>query len=298
MRLLHFSDVHVQDPIWSMPMRELLSKRLVGAANLWLRRERLFRAVPQKLEALDRFRRAHAVDAVLCTGDLTALGTEGEHRAARASMQPFADAPYGLALVPGNHDLYVRDALEDGRFERHFGDLLTSDRPDHAVDGRYPFVRHLGEGVLVVGLNSARPNPSPLVSSGAIPAVQLRQLAQILDEYRHALTIVMTHYAPFTRAGLPDSHHHGLDNAAALLAICTRPNVVVIHGHIHHRYAHRAALGNPWLFCAGSATHAGREGLWFYEIEGRGVRATPGSFEGSDYRLDSTAAVQWCWTPA
>lgn len=294
-RLLHFSDVHVQDPVWSMPMRELMSKRLVGAVNLWLRRERLFRAVPAKIDALDRFRKENAVDAVLCSGDFTALGTEGEHRAARAAMQRFLDAPAGLALVPGNHDLYVRGNLEHTRFGRHFGDLLTTDRPEHAVDGPYPFVRLIGDDVAIVGLNSARPNLMPFVSSGVVPPHQTQQLVKILDEFRDRLCVVMTHYAPLTKAGRPDAPHHGLDNAVELLAICTRPNVVLIHGHIHHRYCLQATDARPWLFCAGSATHQGREGLWMYEIEGQHVRATPGCFRDTRYHLEPEQAVQFDW---
>jgi len=294
-RLLHFSDVHVQDPIWSMPMHELMSKRLVGAVNLWLHRERLFRAVPEKLAALDRLRLAQAVDAVICTGDFTALGTESEHRAARAAMEPFTKAPYGLSLVPGNHDLYVQDAVDDARFERHFGDLLGSDRPDAVVDGAFPFVRLVGNTIAIVGLNSARPNPMPFESSGIVPSAQLQTLVKLLDEYKERLCIVMTHYAPLTKAGRPDSAHHGLDNARDLLAICKRSNVILLHGHIHHRYSHAATAEHPRLFCSGSATHRGREGLWMYEIEGPRVRAIPGRWTGTEYELLGTESVEFGW---
>jgi len=294
-RLLHFSDVHVQDAILSMPMRELMSKRLVGAVNLWLHRERLFRAVPEKLLALDAFRIENAIDGVICTGDFTALGTEGEHRAARVAMDPFTNAPYGLSLVPGNHDLYVQDAVDDARFERHFGDLLGTDRPDAVVDGSYPFVRLLGDKIVILGVNSARPNPMPFESSGLIPAPQLRALVKLLDEYADRLCFVMTHYAPLTKAGRPDSAHHGLDNAADLLAICKRSNVILLHGHIHHRYSHAATAAHPRLFCAGSVTHQGREGLWLYEIEGTRVRAIPGRWSGAKYELLSAETIEFGW---
>ncbi len=294
-RLLHFSDVHFQDPVWSVPMRDLMSKRLVGAVNLWLHREKLFRSVPEKLDALDRFRKEQAVDAVLCSGDFTALGTESEHKVARAAMQRFLDAPGGLAVVPGNHDLYVRGNLEHTRFGRHFADLLSTDCPEHAVDGPYPFVRLLGDRLAIVGLNSARPNLMPFVSSGIIHRSQLEQLVKILDECHDRLCVVMTHYAPLTQGGRPDAPHHGLDNAGELLSICARPNVMLIHGHIHQRYFHKATHARPWLFCAGSVTHQGREGLWVYDIEGQQVRATPGVFGGADYRLQPELAVEFDW---
>src|ERR1041385_5879231 len=54
MRVLHFSDVHVGVPLSALPLRDMLGKRLLGAANLVLRRQRLFRDAREKLGALAR----------------------------------------------------------------------------------------------------------------------------------------------------------------------------------------------------------------------------------------------------
>ena len=159
-------------------------------------------------------------------------------------------------------------------------------------------MRLLGEQIVVVALNSARPNALPFVSSGIISETQLRSLVNILDEYRDKPCIVMTHYAPLTKAGRPDSAHHGLDNAQALLAICARPNVALIHGHIHHRYALASTSERPWLFCSGSTTHEGREGLWLYEIDGLQMRATPGRFRDGQYQLEPDLSVGFTFRSA
>lgn len=293
-RVLHFSDVHVQEPMRAMPVAELMTKRLLAAGNLWLRRGKLFRDAPEKLAELARFAERERVDAVICTGDYTAVGSEAEYASARVAIEPFTRARLGFFTLPGNHDLYLHDTLRDARWERHFGALQKSDLPELAVDGVYPFVRFVGDELCVIGVNSARPNPHPLRSSGRVPDAQLEALARALDHarVRERFVLVMTHYGPFRRDGSPDSEHHGLDNAEALLRTCARPRVALVHGHIHHGYAHAAQDRRPWLFCAGSATHRGREAIWLYELERGTVSAVPGRFDGGAYVLAESERVQ------
>jgi 3',5'-cyclic AMP phosphodiesterase CpdA len=293
MRVLHFSDVHVQEAVSAMPVAELLGKRLLAAGNLWLTRGRLFREVPAKLQALAAFAHAERADLVVCTGDYTALGSEAEYEVARSAMEPFIRAPLGFCTVPGNHDLYLADTLREQRFERHFGELLGSDLPEFAVDGAYPFVRLIGDQLAVVGVNSAKPNPSPFSSAGHIPVAQLEALDAVLA---HPLLadrwiFVMTHYGILRADGKADSAHHGLTNAHDLLRICTRPRVALLHGHIHHCFAHAPTSDHPWLFCAGSATHRGREGLWVFEFEGARLRAIPGHWDRDRYKLEHSRSV-------
>jgi 3',5'-cyclic AMP phosphodiesterase CpdA len=287
-RILHFSDVHVQRPVFSAPTRELIGKRLLAGINLWVARGRLFAETPAKLAALAEFARAHEVAIALCTGDYTALGTADEHADARRLVNAVAAATaHGLITVPGNHDLYLPDTLRDRRFDKHFGDVLRTDLPEYACDGAFPFVRLFDSRLAIVGVNSARPNPNPLISSGVVPESQLEALARIVADERLAgrFVIVMTHYGILRRDGSPDAPRHGLDNAAALLRICARPQVLLVHGHIHHRYCHAAQAGRPWLFCAGSATQRGREGFWLYDVERDCVHATPGVYDEGRYLL-------------
>lgn len=290
MRILHFSDVHVQVPVAHMPPADLLGKRMLGAANLVLRRERLFRDAPLKLRALSEMAHAAGVDFTICTGDYTALGTEPELVAARSAVDALTRAPLGFVTVPGNHDLYLPDALADRRFERHFGDLLRTDRPDLTVDGTWPIVRMCGALVAVVAVNSARPNPHPFRSSGAIPPEQLSALERILvlPEIRDRFVFVITHYAPRRRDGTPDTPAHGLDNADSLLRVCGgTQRGALLHGHIHWRYHLRLPGGGLPIFGAGSATHAGREGFWLFDVEVDRALAIAGSWEGDRYVLDT-----------
>jgi 3',5'-cyclic AMP phosphodiesterase CpdA len=294
LRILHFSDVHVQRPVFSAPTRELLGKRILAGINLWVDRGRLFADTPHKLAQLAEFARAQQVAIALCTGDYTAIGTADEHRDARQHVNAIAAATEcGLITVPGNHDLYMPDTLRDRRFDKHFGDVLRTDLPEYALDGAFPFVRLFDPRLAIVGVNSARPNPNPLLSSGVVPTLQLAALERVLDDerVRGRFVIVMTHYGILRRDGRPDAKRHGLDNADELVRICARPNVLLVHGHIHHRYYHAAQAGRPWLFCAGSATHRGREGFWLYDVSSDRIRATPGAYEQGRYVLHEADAV-------
>ncbi len=293
-RVLHFSDVHVQEDVLRMPTLELLGKRTLALGNLWLTRGRLFKESVPKLAALSEFAARENVDFAICTGDYTALGTELEYVAARAAIDGLTKRPLGFCTVPGNHDLYLADALRHTRFERHFGVYTASDWPEYAADGVYPYVRLVNDDFAVVGVNSAKPNPSPFTSAGLIPQAQLDALAKLLSDPRlgERRVMVMTHYGILRRDGMPDSHHHGLHNADALVAVCNRPNVVLAHGHIHGRYAHPPVSGRPWIFCAGSTTQRDREGFWLYEIAADTMRAVPGAYHGGAYQLTRSETIE------
>lgn len=292
-RVLHISDVHVHVSFAALPKRELRAKRLIGGANLLLRRRHWFREAPAKLAALARYAERQAIDLVICTGDYSALGTTPELEAARAAVDALTRRPLGFVTVPGNHDLYMPDAVADGRFERVFGDLLGSDWPERAVDAGYPAVRLYGAELAVVTVNSARPNPQILRSSGRIPDAQLRALRELFADprLRGRAVLVGTHYAPRRADGSPDRYSHGLENADELLAACAGvPRCAILHGHIHRRY-HVHAPEGPHLFGAGSATHRGREAFWQFEVDASGVRAIPGGFQGGDYGVETGAAT-------
>ncbi len=285
-RALHISDVHVDVPFARIPWRDWLGKRVLGGGNLYLRRGKHFRRTREKLAALERFRVEHEIDLVLCTGDYTVLGTLPELVAAREAIEPLTRAPLGFVTVPGNHDVYVGDAL--GRFESIFGELLATDLPQYRAGEHWPLVRLIGDSVAVVAVNSARPNPQPWRSSGMIPAPQLAALERILRDpvVRERFVVVITHYAPRLADGRPDRYTHGLVNADALLSICADlPQGAILHGHVHRCFTVRLPGVRPALFGAGSTTQDRREGLWVFEIDAEGMRAVRGAWDGSRYVL-------------
>jgi 3',5'-cyclic AMP phosphodiesterase CpdA len=289
--VLHISDVHVDVALAQVPWRDWAGKRLLAALVFLLHRRRTFRAVRAKLASLVRFCEEQAVDLVICTGDHTAFGTDPELAEARVALAPLMSRPAGFVHVPGNHDLYLPSALRERRFERHFGDTLTTDLPEHTVDGPWPLVRLVGDGLAVVAVNSARPNPQPWRSSGEIPDVQLRALGRVLADprVRDRFVFVVTHYAPRLPDGRPDSALHGLVNADDFLAACRGlDRGAILHGHLHRCF--RLDLPDePPIFCAGSTTQAEREGLWLFDVDASGATARSGSFDGAGYVLDGAA---------
>jgi len=294
MRVLHFSDIHVGVPLRRMPLSDWLGKRAIGAANLLTGRYHHFVSARGKLKALDRFKREQAIDLVLFTGDYTALGLDRELAEARAVVEPLMDAPLGFVNVPGNHDLYVPDVIRHRRFERHFGDTLESDLPELCAEGPWPLVRLAGDGVAVVAVNSARPNPQPWRSSGVIPAEQLSALGNALRDprVRGRFVFVITHYAPRLADGGPDRKLHGMINADDFLKVCSEiPRGVILCGHIHRRYTVKIDGVAPAIFCAGSATMARRESVWVFDVDEGKARATPGRWNGTGYELLPDSAV-------
>jgi 3',5'-cyclic AMP phosphodiesterase CpdA len=296
MRILHFSDIHLPARLLSIPFKDWMGKRILGGANLVLGRARKFAEGYQKLVVLDRFRCELDVDLVICTGDYTSLGTRAELRNARKAVEPLMQAPLGYLNLPGNHDLYVFDVLRQKRWEENFGDTLHTDLPHYAVDqGHWPFVSLVGDDVAVVGVNSARPNPQPWRSSGKIPRPQLEALEKVLADrvLLDRFVFVLTHYAPRAEDGGPDHRLHGLVNADDFLAVCANlSRGAILCGHIHRRFMVRVEGVKPPIFCAGSATKSGYEGVWLFDIEGRQVRATPGAWRNGGYVLDPSAAVE------
>jgi len=293
-RVLHFSDVHVEDGFDGVPVREFLNKRLVAYGNLVLNRRRHFREARRKLAALTELMHAQKIDVSVCTGDYTALGTHPELELARATIEPLTRAPMGFVTVPGNHDVYLPDTLIDSRFDKYFGNLLRTDLPGLSVDGIWPQVRLFGDHLAVVAVNSSRPNPEVYLSSGRIPDEQLDLLARIVEDERvkGRFVLVATHYAPRLSNGLPDRPTHGLENAEALFeALRPVDRGAIVFGHVHRRYHVRVSDVAMALCSAGSATHSGREGIWVYEIEADSARGIPGTWDGERYVLLHDEAV-------
>lgn len=296
MRILHFSDIHLPLRLGTVPFRDWMGKRLIGGANLLLGRAEYFAEARQKMIALDRFRRELPVDLVICTGDYTALGTSAELKAARQAVEPLMQAPLGYVNVPGNHDIYLSDVLRERRWGEHFGDTLVTDLPASVVDGGpWPFVRLLGDRLAVVGVNSARPNPQPWRASGRIPVRQLEALTRVLADpiLRDRFVFVITHHNPRLEDRSPGARWHGLANADDFLAVCANiPRGAILCGHVHRRFMVRVDGVNPPVFCAGSATKAGKEGLWVFDLDGNRVHAIPGDWRNARYALDQGGAVE------
>jgi hypothetical protein len=294
-KVLHVSDLHLEKGFPGVPLTSFLNKRIVGYANLAFRRRRLFADAERKVQAIADFADEQNVDLVVCTGDYTALGTEPELRYAREIIEVLTKRPLGFFTVPGNHDLYLRDTVKAGWWDRYFGEFMKNELPEYAVDGAWPQVWFPTDGLALVGVNSARANPKPTYSSGRITDEEIRALSLVLDDarLRERFVIIATHYAPRRANGRPDRPAHGLENADAFLeASACAGRGVILHGHIHWRYHVRVPETPLTLCCSGSTTHAGREGLWMLEVADGAVTATPGRWDQTRYKLEPEQMVR------
>lgn len=294
MRILHFSDIHIGVGFRRVPLSRWLSKRALGGLNLLLGRQRYFLNARRKMEALADFRKEQQVDLVIFSGDYTALGLEREYLDARSAVEPLFEAPLGYVSVPGNHDLYVRDVIRKGRFERHFAETLQTDLPQFRLDGSWPQIRLLGTDVAVIAVNSSRPNPL-WRSSGRVSRKQLQGLREALQDplLRDRFLFVVTHYAPCLADGEPDTRLHGLVNLDEFLEVCGEiDRGALLCGHVHRRFEARLPGFELPVYCAGSTTMDGREGLWLFDVEEGRLRATPGRWDGNRYCLETSSDVE------
>jgi len=287
MRILHFSDPHLHLPMSQMSLGDWFSKRAVGVLTLLRGRTRRFEQAEEKLAALAEFREEQDIELVICTGDYTALGLETEFANARRVVEPLMQGREGYITVPGNHDLYVPEVVRENWFTQYFDGALKSDLPEYCVDGPWPQVRLIGDDLVVVAVNSAKPN---LLwrSDGSIPEAQLSSLNDLMDDKRLAdrFIMVITHYAARMPDGGPDTKLHGLSNADDFLSVCSKiKGGALLCGHIHHRYQVAIEGLKANLFCAGSVTMENRESFWVYELTDGQFHAYPGYWDGKGYRV-------------
>lgn len=258
MRIAHFSDTHVLSLKGVRP-RHFLNKRWTGGVNLALNRSRHYRTeifirVLEAVSALD-------VDHAICSGDLVNLALEGEFEMVAGLLRAHFRADQ-LTLVPGNHDYYVKAAIDAGLFERSFRDFLPGDIDLGLAPGRrYPVTRLLDE-VAVIGLSSAIPTPV-FVANGEIGREQLAglQVALAHPEARRRFRLVMLHHPLLPEPARRLDTMRRLVDAPAVIGTlraspATRPHLVV-HGH-NHEFKQMAVPGTETpIIQVASASRAG-----------------------------------------
>lgn len=212
----HVSDLHLPfEP--ALSWAERLSKRQLSAWS-WRRRQALHHS--DIIDALARDLRAHGVDHILVTGDVTNFALPAEFRQAAVWLAALAPAER-ISLVPGNHDALVRVPADEAL------DLWQAWHRTGA-DG-WPFLHRRG-GVALIGLNSALPT-APLLARGQIGAAQLARLEQMLVAEGEAgrVRVVMLHHPPAAGAV---RWRKALADGAALREVLRRAGAeLVLHGH-------------------------------------------------------------------
>ncbi len=262
LRAVMFGDVHLYSQ-WAWP-HELLGKRLLGMANLWVtRRNRLkmelFEAVVQRMADCQP-------DLVLGSGDLTMTSLASEFDLARRMIQPLIDR-FDTLIIPGNHDRYTYTAARRKRFEQYFAPQC----PD-----AYPYHRKLADRLHLVALNGAR--PTPINARGRLRRPQRDALGRIINEQLTAedRLIVLCHYGIGTpRDVQPENPFHGLADLRQLTGLLRQVPcpTLYVHGHIHKSWCWRhSALEHVLTVNTGapvltSEAWPGGQGFWELQVQ-------------------------------
>ncbi|MCB9777726.1 MAG: metallophosphoesterase [Alphaproteobacteria bacterium] len=226
MRIVHLTDLHVQT---APRARDLLGKRLVGSANLYLmgRRRKFDRRVQEAAVAAAV---AEAPDAVVVTGDLTAQALDSEFAEARQLLDPLLSR-FPTVLIPGNHDTYVRESAPGAKMLQTFAPWMG---------GGLPYLEQVGD-VAFLAVETCRSHP---LSSGRVPAGQLDAARRLLDEAAWAdgdrpFVFLLLHYPLRNRHGGPyGPATRALSNADQVEAFLRDTDRIdaVLHGHEHHGF--------------------------------------------------------------
>jgi 3',5'-cyclic AMP phosphodiesterase CpdA len=252
-RIAHLSDLHLLDLEGAVP-RRLFNKRLTGYANLRLKRSHQHK--PWPVEAAARELRARGIDHVVITGDVSNLALEREFDRVRALLDDVLGlSPEHVSLVPGNHDAYTRGAVRSKRFATWFSRWTTTDLPEIAEAGSFPFVR-LRKHVAIIGLSTAVARP-PLVASGQLGERQLAALERALrhPEVRARTPVVLQHHPLHNPPSRIKALVEGLlDAQAEIAALQATPRGLVLHGHLHRRMRRAVSTTTGHIECVGATS--------------------------------------------
>lgn len=235
-RIVQLSDIHVWEPSGLHPF-DLIGKRGAGFANYRIRRRAEY-AIAVLRAAIAKAVQTQP-DLVLVSGDLSNLGLRSELEQARRELQPVVDAKLRLAIIPGNHDAYLKSSLA-GQFEEVMRDGQQADDREASP---YPFLMRLPTADLLC-LSSAVAT-APLMAYGRIGAAQFARAKAIVARRDAARPLAITVHHPVTPTpGKRNEYHRELRDAAALRHFATRHEAVLLaHGHNHLSHVVRLAGG-------------------------------------------------------
>jgi 3',5'-cyclic AMP phosphodiesterase CpdA len=218
--LAHLSDPHLAPlpaPHWS----ELIGKRATGYIN-W-QRNRRFIHDPATLATIVADIKAQKPDHIAVTGDIANIALAAEFRQGREWLESLAPAK-DLTFVPGNHDIYVREAASFAA--RQWGTYMSDDEGG----GSFPFVRRRNN-VALIGLSTGVPT-APFLATGWLGAKQLAELAATLNKLKseNLFRVILIHHPPTSHAA---QHKRLLDAQVLKRVIAAHGADLLLHGHDH-----------------------------------------------------------------
>ena len=250
MRIVHFSDIHIG--CWTRDPSALIDKRLLGQLNYFLHRRPTFRY--ELIERAAYRIRSLAPDWVVCTGDITSVGSPEEFDRALQLLSVLVEsAPHTFLFVPGNHDAYARDPACRAKLEEAFARLNGQARE---LEGTLQEVKAGRLRFLLV--NEAAPT-SWVLSSGGMSVASRNALASRLDAPRleGEKRVLVGHFPLRDALGRPLPRRRRLGDADWLFERFEDSQFdVALCGHVHTPFVRWESAGCVEI-CAGSLTAHG-----------------------------------------
>ncbi|MCZ4273578.1 metallophosphoesterase family protein [Maritalea porphyrae] len=227
-KVAHISDVHL-GPLPTISPFELMNKRLTGYANWKLSRHGNMQQ--GLLAQLSTHLKLQKPELIALSGDLVNLALPGEFEAARAWLEDLGPAEQ-IAVIPGNHDAYVKSGLEEAAAQ--WGDYMKGMT---LSDHQFPYWRQEG-CVALIGCSSAITTP-PFFAHGEFDEAQAERLIDILKLTRDAglYRIVMIHHPPHD--DVKQIWRRGLKGRKLFRKVIKDQGAeLVLHGHLHRSMIH------------------------------------------------------------
>jgi len=246
-RIVHFSDVHYGRP--RLSLRALTDKRLLGTANYLLRRRGdVDETAVERLLARCRELKP---DLIVCSGDISCVGSPAEFAAAVEKLSPFLALPDStFVYIPGNHDAYVR--ASDSR--KAMLDACHALNPDLA-DPLAPFQTVTVETADVAIIPLAQPT-NIFLSTGTLRPQSLDGLRRWTRKPggEGMKRLLVGHFPTATADGKPLGWRRQLNGGKHIAEMLDEGGLdIYLCGHIHSHFVRHFDSGSLEC-CAGSLT--------------------------------------------
>ena len=248
-KLAHISDPHLTLP--KAKVSQLLGKRILGFQSWHLNRKNIHD--PAILADLIGDLQKHEPDHIAVTGDLTNIALPTEFAAAGKWLENLGP-PDQVAVIPGNHDAYVKLPWDigPGVWQKNMQGEYTV--PEAELDNGFPYVR-VRKNLALIALSSAVPSIW-FAAGGRVGKRQLDSLKRLLPRLKQQgfFRTVIVHHPPLPGQAQP---RKALWNAAELRDILVAEGAeLVLHGH-NHRHMHeelKTSHGTAQVFGVPSAS--------------------------------------------
>ena len=269
--IIHISDLHFHS--YPQKFSDCNAKRILGAANLFVRRAREFPIKRAKL-LVERIQKMDW-DHLVISGDITQLSLEREFSLAREILDPLLVKTERVTVIPGNHDRYVYQQHGTDLFTKYFGDFFGTSELH---------VSKINQEWVLVGWDSAHPNDWR-TAAGTVKSSTIRATEKLIESFSDQTNFIVVNHFPLT---FPEDwkfdRFHELYNLVPVRNwILQNPPIrLYLHGHIHLNWCHRLPRDSaPELLLVNSAAscsklHTGQSSS-FHQIvlEDSNVKVNP-----------------------